>query len=382
MSDIFLSYRRDDSRSATGRLADGLQSPFGRDQVFRDLDSIAPGDDFEAALARAIGGARVMLVVIGARWTELRGADGRRRIDDPADVVRREIEAALTAGLPVIPILVEGARLPDVPALPPSLASFVRHQAVVLHDTRWQDDVAALVRDLQQRHGLPVVQGERPLSSQSGSAVLEGLELLVRPRRVLLRLASAAGRPGLVRSGLHLLMLLAVGNLLIGLPMELGLGLIGWVLHGTVICTIATAFLTALLVLSWRLTGVSLAWHGLASGTMGLIAGAWLYLSLGLMCFALGLAITEPGVFTTLLARWRQGDPDAISYATGALRGAALGGFVIANVAWIAGLVWAFVAWNALRIAVGARHWQSLLAAILAGGALLGLARAVAWAVT
>jgi hypothetical protein len=381
MSDVFLSYRRDDSRSATGRLADGLQTAFGRDQVFRDLDAIPPGEDFEAALARAIGGARVMLAVIGPRWTELRGADGRRRIDDPADVVRREIEAALEARLPVIPILDEGARMPDAAILPPSLAPFARHQAVVLHDTRWQDDVATLVRDLRQRHGLAVAQGEMPLASRSGVAVFEGLELLVRPRRVLLRLAGAAGRPGLVRAGLHLLMLLALGNLLIGLPMELGLGLIGWVLHGTVICTIAAAFLTALLVASWRLTGVSLAWPGLAGGAMGLIGGGWLYLSLGLMGFALGLAITEPGVFTTLLSRWRQGDPDALSHATGALRGAALGGFIVANVAWIAGLAWAFVAWNALRIAVGARHWQSLLAAILAGGSLVGLAGAVAWAV-
>ena len=381
MSDIFLSYRRDDSRSATGRLADGLQAAFGPDQVFRDLDSIAPGEDFEAALARAIGGARVMLAVIGPRWAELRVADGRRRIDDPADVVRREIEAALDAGLPVIPVLVEGARMPDAAVLPPSLASFGRHQAVVLHDTRWQDDVATLVRDLQQRHGLTPAGGDLPLPRRSGTALLEGLELLVRPRRVLLRLAGAGGRPGLARAALHLLTLLALGNLLIGLPMELRLELIGWVLNGTVIGVVAGAFLTALLVGSWRLTGASLAWSGLASGAMVLIGGAWLYLSLGLMCFALGLALTEPGVFTTLLSRWRQGDAGAMAHAVGAVHGAALGGFVLANLAWIVGLVWSAFAWNALRIAAGARHGQSLLAALVAGGALFGLVRVIAWAV-
>jgi len=122
MSDIFLSYRRDDSRSATGRLADGLQAVFGAERVFRDLDSIAPGLDFQASLERAIGGASVMLVVVGPRWADMRNAQGRRRLDDPQDVVRREIEAALAAGLPVIPVLVEGAAMPSAALLPASLA--------------------------------------------------------------------------------------------------------------------------------------------------------------------------------------------------------------------------------------------------------------------
>src|SRR5574340_22257 len=75
MADGFLSYRRDDSRSATGRLADGLRAAFGAEGVFRDLDSIAPGQDFEAALARAIGGASVMLAVVGPRWIEIRSEE-------------------------------------------------------------------------------------------------------------------------------------------------------------------------------------------------------------------------------------------------------------------------------------------------------------------
>ena len=82
MADVFISYRRDDSRSAVGRLTDSLQAAFGPQRIFRDLDSIAPGQDFEAALARAIDGTSVMLAVIGPRWIGLRDTQGGRRLDD------------------------------------------------------------------------------------------------------------------------------------------------------------------------------------------------------------------------------------------------------------------------------------------------------------
>jgi hypothetical protein len=383
MADIFLSYRRDDSRSATGRLADRLQALFGAERVFRDVDSIAPGLDFEAALARAIGGASVMLAVIGPRWVDMRDAQGRRRLDDPQDTVRREIEAALAAGLPVIPVLVEGARMPPAEALPASLAAFARCQAAVLDDAGWQDDVARLTTQLQQRHGIDPVGAMVP-ARRAGSGLLELVELLARPRRVMLRRAGPGGHEDWLRALLLLLASLLLGNLLIGLPLELGYGLVGWVLSGTVLGLLAAAGAGALFAAGWRVAGVRAGWQRLAIGAACLWAGAWLYLAAGLMVFALAWAIGEPGVFAALLSRWRsnaQGAPgEWAALAEAGVGATALAGIVLASAFWLAGLAWTWAAWNALRIALGAGPWRAMLAAAVALAAVGGLLRAALWA--
>src|SRR5437764_7050960 len=99
---IFLSYRRDDTSGHVGRLADRLCARFGRDAVFRDIDSIAPGRDFALAIDEAIAASDAVVAVIGRRWLSARGASKRRRIDDPNDYVRLEIVAALERHVPVI----------------------------------------------------------------------------------------------------------------------------------------------------------------------------------------------------------------------------------------------------------------------------------------
>jgi hypothetical protein len=386
MADIFISYRRDDSRSATGRLADRLQQIFGAERVFRDFDSIAPGLDFEAALARAIGGASVMLVVVGPRWADIRDAQGRRRLDVPHDTVRREIEAALAAGLPVIPVLIEGARMPAADALPSALAAFARCQAVSLDDAGWRDDVGRLAVDLQQRHGVDpaVATGLADAPRRSGARLLELLELVARPRRVILRLAGAGGRQALSRAALLLLLSLLLGNLMIGLPMELGVGLLGWLINGTLLGLLAAAGAAALIAIGWRAAGVRSGWQRMLTGSACLWAGAWLYLASGLMVFVLGWALTEPGFFTSLLARWRD-DPQAASGTWTALAESAVGGpllaaIVLSSAFWLAGLAWLLAAWNALRIAFGAGALRAIIAAAVACALLVGLLRAAWWA--
>lgn len=383
MPEIFLSYRRDDSRSATGRLADGLQSVFGRERVFRDLDSIAPGQDFEAALARAIAGASVMLAVIGPRSLDMVDAQGRRRLDDPQDVVRREIEAALTAGLPVIPVLVEGARMPTPEALPTSLAAFARCQAVSLDDAVWRDQVARLVAELRRQYGLEPAQIPRA-TARAGSRLLEAVELLVRPRRVLIRLIDIGGKEALERGGILLASAMLLGNLLSGLPVEnTALGLGGWVLNGMVLGMLAASFLVGLVSAAWRLTGVAIGWQSLAGGVACIVAGGWIFLAAGQMVFELGWAMAEPGVFAAVLERWRShpqaGVADLAGLTDAPLRGAKAAGLLMATVIWLAGLVWLLRAWNALRIALAAQWWQALVAALAVCGVLVGLVRVVGW---
>jgi hypothetical protein len=105
MSKIFLSYRRQDSAGITGRISDRLRVHFGNDAVFMDIDNIPFGVDFREHIAAEVGQCDVALAVIGPRWSGKTKAS--RRIDDPKDFVRIEIESALQRGIPVIPVLID-----------------------------------------------------------------------------------------------------------------------------------------------------------------------------------------------------------------------------------------------------------------------------------
>lgn len=105
-SRVFISYRREDSGYPAGWLFDQLAASLGADRVFKDADSIEPVDDFAEVISDAVSSCAV-LAVIGDRWLAAADEDGRR-LDDPGDFVRLEIEAALTRGVRVIPVLVGG----------------------------------------------------------------------------------------------------------------------------------------------------------------------------------------------------------------------------------------------------------------------------------
>ncbi len=119
---VFISYRRGDSAGHAGRLRDALEAALGPDQVFQDVTSLAPGEHFADAIRGSIESADVVLVVIGRHWADAADAGGGRRLDDPADVVRLEVETALASGRRTVPVLVDGATLPSAAALPPSMA--------------------------------------------------------------------------------------------------------------------------------------------------------------------------------------------------------------------------------------------------------------------
>jgi hypothetical protein len=125
MGKIFVSYRRDDSADVSGRIFDRLIAHFGRPSVFIDVDNIPPGVDFRAHIADAIGQSTVLLAIIGPKWCDSVNADGERRLDDPGDFVRIEIESALERNVHVIPLLVRDARVPSALQLPESLRKLV-----------------------------------------------------------------------------------------------------------------------------------------------------------------------------------------------------------------------------------------------------------------
>src|SRR5512142_2402287 len=118
---IFISYRRDDSQYIADRIYEYLVRKFGLEGVFKDLDSIPLGQDFSEVIKTKVGQCDVLLAVIGDKWLAAANPEGKRRIDDPGDWVRLEIEAALDRKVPVIPLLVNGAVMPRGEQLPASV---------------------------------------------------------------------------------------------------------------------------------------------------------------------------------------------------------------------------------------------------------------------
>ena len=149
---IFISYRRQDSADVTGRIYDRLVQRFGREQVFKDVDSIPLGVDFRAHLGNVVGRCNFLLVVIGPQWLLASGENGRR-LEDKSDFVRVEVESALVRDIPVIPVLVGGASLPADTELPPSLASITFRNGIrVRPDPDFHRDMDRLIAGLEQ-HG-------------------------------------------------------------------------------------------------------------------------------------------------------------------------------------------------------------------------------------
>jgi TIR domain len=145
---IFISYRRDDSRGYAGRLQGDLSRRYSEEHVFRDVE-IPPGADFGDYITSLVDKCNVVLAIIGPRWLDARDREGERRIDDPQDWVRLEIERALARdGVEVIPVLVDGARLPPREELPPSLLGLRRRNAFELSDSRWDYDLEQLGKHL------------------------------------------------------------------------------------------------------------------------------------------------------------------------------------------------------------------------------------------
>ena len=113
-----------------------------------DIDSGQFGRDYRKKIREAVASCDVLLAVIGRQWATMRDKQGRR-LNNPDDWVRLEIEAALERDIPVIPVLVDGAELPSKKQVPESLGELVYRQAIELHATSWRYDVGRLLKSLK-----------------------------------------------------------------------------------------------------------------------------------------------------------------------------------------------------------------------------------------
>ena len=144
MSEVFISYRRNDSAGYAHAVYHGLLQHFSKDQLFMDVDTVEPGVDFISVIEEAVGKCDALLAVIGKRWA-MAGSDTRSRLDDANDFVRLEISTALERNIRVIPVLVDGMTIPSAETLPDVLKPRSRRNAMEISNTRFNFDIERLV---------------------------------------------------------------------------------------------------------------------------------------------------------------------------------------------------------------------------------------------
>jgi hypothetical protein len=121
--------------------------------VFRDIDTLAPGAEFARVIQERIRDCDAVVVVIGRQWLALTDANGRRRLDDPQDLLAAEIAKALRQGKLVVPALLDAAPMPTKAELPPALAALAERNAIEISDKHFDYDVGQLIRALGGKHG-------------------------------------------------------------------------------------------------------------------------------------------------------------------------------------------------------------------------------------
>ena len=166
MTRIVLSYRRNDQPIAVAWIHEHLANHYGSDQVFIDVADMVPGKNFRQHLSEVLGQADVLIVVIGSKWLEADANGDSRLVADPDDHVRFEIQTALERDMIIIPLLLDGAKMPRAAVLPADFASFaLLHAAELqtretkLHVYRLMTNIERLIDERTPTAGMTVDDG-------------------------------------------------------------------------------------------------------------------------------------------------------------------------------------------------------------------------------
>lgn len=370
MTAIFISYRRADSHGATGRLARGLARRFGDDMVFRDQEAIDAGAEFSRVILDAVRAANAVLVVIGPNWLAAQTGDGQQRLEQPGDFVRLEIETAFAWRVPVVPVLVGGARMPSEGSLPKSIRKLAATNAYTLRDASFARDVDGLSDQLAK------VYSVEPIPTDSKSYIggrLESLRrypanlarLVRRPKRFLV--AHALGRR---RDEIDALLFLLLSTVI-----AVWLAIAEWPGHswdlfaaGMSVGVLGAVILSIPLCIAWRAVG--------AQKTFGRILTIFAY---QLSVIHLGIGLTGlVGFLSVNLA-----EPEVLRHVQETIRRTGVGQdldeavdtlLVSAGLRVVAPLcfgmaialpVWYGISWGAFRRAVGLSRWRSAAAFVI-----------------
>src|SRR5580658_4486119 len=180
---IFINYRRGDEPGFTQALLGRLEQAFPAERLFIDVDNIPPGEDFVRMLESQVAQCDAMLTVIGNNWLDAADERGGRRLDNPNDFVRIEIESALKLGKRVIPVLVHQARMPHPDELPEAIRPLSQRNAVRLTHERFRSDVQGLIKALQG--AIEDVASRRSSAVGASGRAVKPLELPPSSRRAL-----------------------------------------------------------------------------------------------------------------------------------------------------------------------------------------------------
>ncbi|MBL0357076.1 MAG: CD225/dispanin family protein [Chitinophagaceae bacterium] len=147
---IFINYRKDDSSWNALALYNELQKYFTKEQIFKDFNTILPGDDFVVSIDNALRKCDVLIVVVGKNWLQIKDVAGKRRLDDADDFVRLEIATALARGIQVIPVLFDDVPMPRPDELPDDMKALCRRQFIEIDSKRFDDDVRNLAEAIKK----------------------------------------------------------------------------------------------------------------------------------------------------------------------------------------------------------------------------------------
>ena len=371
---IFISYRRDDTSSATGRLADALVARFGAENIFRDIQTIDPGDDFRRTLKQALAGTQVMLVVIGRSWAAGRSSSPPR-LQNAGDYVRSEVEIALAQQLLIIPVLVEGASMPEPSTLPESMRALAFHQALELSDAHWSYDVDRLAAVLE-RHGIAAANQQRSRVSTAQivtrarivvtTLVDDFLRLLYEPRQLL-----TARATGTSRDVAHALVFLCVSQLLGGwLVLQewpTRSGTVDFLTTGPVFVLLAALLVSIPMYAAWRISGAPREYQRVL--VILLYQGSFVGMALSLVVFSMlvGIKLVVPEAVDRIA---QTPNFSEVAKMLAALREApAKGPWIVAAllqfVIEVGTVIWLARTWQAYGIVLGRTGLSSLLALLL-----------------
>jgi hypothetical protein len=146
---VFISYRRDDTKYQARMIHSAFCKALPSDHVFMDVRSIPPGANFRKILKEGVNQCEVLLALIGPGWIDAHDPKTkRRRLDNQSDFVRIEIGEALARGIPVVPVLLDDASIPDKGSLPDELKELVDRQAEFVNFRTFETDVDRLIKGL------------------------------------------------------------------------------------------------------------------------------------------------------------------------------------------------------------------------------------------
>lgn len=177
---VFISYRRSDSAGYAGRIADYLSNEFPGLNVFMDASSLRPGDDFVRSIQSSLDASGIVLPLIGEEWLYAEGRSGERRLEDPQDFVRLELELSLQAKKRIIPILLNETLMPAAETLPRSICQLTRYHAFRLRHETFKRDIVGLAELLSEEVQTRGDHSGAQFAPRFAGAIVQALEAAFR----------------------------------------------------------------------------------------------------------------------------------------------------------------------------------------------------------